>query len=120
MSSFTSPLIVEIGQGEVNNRGYAKLYKSFTYEIGSLGSGNIIKIPKGFETDFTSIPRFAMPFIPILGKHAKAAVLHDWLWIHGDRKQAAKIMLEAMTVLQVPKIRKYVIYFAVYLRALLN
>jgi hypothetical protein len=34
--------------------------------------------PKGFITDFASIPWFAQSFCQVLGNNIRSAVLHDW------------------------------------------
>lgn len=116
MSSFTDPLLVEVEQGERAGRGLARLIKPFTYEVGFLGSGVLIVVPAGFETDFASVPRWAMPFIPIMGKAAKAAVVHDFLCENRGSLAKARIdaiFLEAMEVLGVSWLRRTLMFLAV-------
>lgn len=46
------------------------------------GKHDHFRIPAGFHTDFASIPRILWPLIPPQGRHAKAAVIHDWLYVN--------------------------------------
>lgn len=39
-----------------------------------------IRVPKGFITDFASVPRILHSVLPKTGKYGKAAVLHDYLY----------------------------------------
>lgn len=39
-----------------------------------------IIIDQGFCTDFASVPRALQSFAPVIGKHNRAAVIHDWLY----------------------------------------
>lgn len=106
MSSFTNNLEVT----PCNNGIDWKLTKAFTYHVGSEKSKVIIKVPKGFVTDFASIPSlfisltgtiigiigyflnlpiiFIIGFLvtiissvmPNWGKYGKAAIVHDYLY----------------------------------------
>jgi hypothetical protein len=61
-----------------------------------------ITVPDGFESDFASVPWAARRLVPSFGPWAKAAVLHDYLYVtRGEdgkwtRKQADDMFLEAM------------------------
>jgi hypothetical protein len=117
MSSFTTPLIIRVEQRERSGRGVFTVQLPFIYEIGCEGSGKEIIVPKGFETDFASIPRIARLFISPVGLHAKAALVHDLLYSNRNhtmtRLQADNVFLEAMGVLKVPLFRRTAIYLAV-------
>ena len=41
---------------------------------------NTVTVPKGFVCDLASIPWFAGFMLDTLGRHQRAAVLHDWLY----------------------------------------
>ena len=41
---------------------------------------NIVTVPKGFVCDLASIPWFTGFMLNALGRHQRAAVLHDWLY----------------------------------------
>ena len=113
MSSFTQPLTVT----KVGNRLW-EIDRSFRYYVGKEDSDFYIDIPKGFMTDFASVPRIFWIIFPPDGKYTQAAVVHDFLYLkqHLDsRKEADDIFLEAMKVLEVPKFKRMAIYTAVRL-----
>lgn len=89
-----------------------KTYREIRYQ--SLHHG-VFTVPAGFETDLASIPRIFWPFLSPAGKYAKAAVLHDWLYVTKTvtRKVADELFLEAMEVLGVSWITRNVMYRAV-------
>ncbi len=103
MSRFTDALIVSpLADGKT-----WVLVQPFGYEVGDIGSEDVVDIAVGFRTDFASIPRW--------GKYGNAAVIHDWLyWSQTrSRKGADTIMFEAMEALAVPAWQRYPIYWAV-------
>ncbi len=124
MSSFTKPLIVKFLDREDVIKWYQvwkwfKTYKWFElheefefYMDWAKGIRQIIKVPKGFRTDFASIPRPLRVILSPIGRHGKAAVVHDYLCEYGDvtRKQADEVFLEAMGVLNVGWLKKKVMY----------
>ena len=111
MSRFTEPLVVT---PRPDGETWVVL-SDFGYEIGEEGSGNEINVNIGFHTDFASIPRPLWIFLPRWGKYGNAAVIHDYLYWEQprSRKEADKILLEGMVVLQVGYIKRYAIYWAV-------
>jgi len=111
MSAFTTPLILKMLPNE-----RFEVAQAFTYHIGELGSGNIINVPKGFVTDLTSVPRLLWPVLPPHGFYGKAAVLHDYLYVNGLKTKAIadNIFLEAMTVLNIPKYKRIIMYKGVH------
>ena len=76
-------------------------------------------VPKGYKTDFASIPSVFQPVFEKLGRHNNAAILHDYLYDHGyskyklTRKEADKIFLDEMQILGVSKIKRKSMYYAV-------
>ena len=59
----------------------------------------LVVVPKGFRTDYASVPRIFRNIINSYGKHGRAAVVHDWLYsnqckIDVTREEADKIFLE--------------------------
>lgn len=113
MSSFTDPLRVEVLDQEHNGEGLFRVLDPFTYEVGVLGSGDEITVPAGFVTDLASIPRVARWLIPIAGRSAKAAVLHDWL-LHLLDRRATSVFNEALIVAGTPTWRRWVMVAAVF------
>lgn len=111
MSSFTTPLRVELQDDGIHWR----VLEEFDYEMGKLGSGNLIHVPAGFETDFGSIPRIFWNIINPIGKAGKAYVLHDRLYSVQDytRLESDNILLEAMEALKVNFFQRHIVYRAV-------
>lgn len=82
-------------------------------------SGRTITAPAGYRTDFASVPRFFHRVVNPVGRHGKAAIIHDWLCDESpkttDHKQAADIFNEAMTALGVSWARRKIMTAAVKL-----
>lgn len=79
-----------------DNRDWV-LFSDLDYRVGD--SDIIITVPKGFVTDFASIPQpFWSAGLSPNGKYSKAAIVHDYLyWTQGcTRKQADNILMIAM------------------------
>ncbi len=111
MSVFTQLLVVS----PLSDGRTWVILRPFSYDVGSIGSGDTVRTRTGFMTDFASIPRLFWIFLPRWGRYGNAAVIHDWLyWIQErSRKESDEIMLEGMTVLKVSAWQKYSIYIVV-------
>lgn len=120
MSSFTSPLIVEV----LDDGRNCEIHEQFGYRIGDVNSKRRVQIAVGYVTDFGTIPRIFWIILPPHGKYGKATVVHDYLCSYRkvltedgfemiSRKEADDIFLEAMGVLNVPWYQKYPMYAAV-------
>lgn len=48
--------------------------------VVTLGCGLTITIPKGFVTDFASVPKFLWGVFPPIGDHNLADTVHDYLY----------------------------------------
>jgi len=75
-------------------------------------------VPRGEKTDFASVPRPFVWFIPTYGAYTKAAILHDHLCRLSregtfDRRDADGVFRQAMRTLGVPFIRRWVMWAAV-------
>lgn len=96
-----------------NGRDY-RLDSPLIYEAND---GKIYTIPKDFVTDGASIPRFFWRIYLPYGKYIEAAVLHDYIYrtptIPLTRKQADKLLEEAMEWCQVNAFDRKVIYTGV-------
>lgn len=80
-------------------------------------------VPKLSPTDFASIPRIFVWFIPTYGKYTKAAILHDDLCrrVKTDgfsRREADGIFRQAMRLQDVAFLRRWVMWTGVRLGAL--
>lgn len=100
------------------------LTNDFTYHVGKLPSDLVAFVPRGFITDGASVPRVFWSFFPPWGPYGQAAILHDYLcnylclFENGKkkyitRKQCDDIFLEAMDVLGVGKLARFLIHKAV-------
>lgn len=79
-------------------------------------TGDVFLVPRGYETDFASIPPLAQGLINPFGNHAEAAVVHDWLYAVGEkdrRKDADDIFRFAMKEGGVNVVRRNVMHRAV-------
>ncbi len=79
MSSFTSPLIVTPLPDGVN----WKLVEEFDYHVGAEESDDVIHVPKGFVTDFASVPQLLITLIGIAVATAGYILGFPWLFILG-------------------------------------
>lgn len=117
MSSFNGKIILE----KVGPHTW-KVHSPFEYHVGYLGSGDVIRIPKGFVTDFASAPRGLWNLFPPDGPYTAAAIVHDYLYSEQGnvpegklrtRKECDEIFLEAMLELEVPLWQRYIMFWAV-------
>jgi len=71
------------------------------------------KVPKGFITDLTSVPRAFWTLLPRDGKYLTAAIVHDFNYWYQDgvtRKQADDVFREGMRDLNVGRLKRTLIY----------
>ena len=103
---------------------------TLTGDLIYTGSRDQFVVPRGFETDFASIPRIFQSLIPKHGRFDAAAIIHDFLYrqkpyvkpdvnepyhrkIPITRKDADGIFLRIMRELKVGWVRRHLIYLAV-------
>lgn len=94
-----------------------ELLSDLVWDDGSIS----ITVPKGFKTDLASIPRLLTPLFPVHGLQTRAAVIHDWLYVHGGhlaegnftKSQADKLFRDIMEHLGVGYIKRNLMYAAV-------
>jgi hypothetical protein len=128
---FTKPLKVQY-IGEDRKQAIWELTESFQYHVGSYPSDFIIHIESGFKTDFATVPRTLWSVFSPTGKYIKAAVIHDYLtdnkgkiiyykseediqnkqcyYKEIPKKKVDEIFKEAMGVLGVSPIVKYIVW----------
>ena len=88
--------------------------------------GETFPIKVGAETDFASVPRIFVWFLPRYGRYTLAAILHDSLWRGRasagtlDYIDADGIFRRAMRELDVPFLRRWIMWAAVRWGALLK
>lgn len=112
MSEFTTPLILVM----LPHRQWL-VHERFEYHVGQIDSGIVIRVPKGFKTDLASIPRIVWPILPPHGYYGKAAVIHDYCYVHAieSKRWADDVFLEAMGILGIPRWKQIVMYWSVRL-----
>lgn len=82
----------------------------------SLSDGSLLKIPIGFETDLSTVPKILWGVFPPFGDFLLAAIVHDYLYITKDkrgRKFADKEMLRLSNLHNKNKVDNYIRFFAV-------
>lgn len=76
-----------------------------------------IVVPKGFITDFASVPRLPFAYLLAGGIVHKAAVIHDWLYAigqtKGERELADQVFHAAMKEEGIPLLQRSLMYVAV-------
>jgi len=106
---------------QVSDQGWETL-RTLTYHATT----EDFEIPVHEGTDFASVPRIFVWFIPRYGRYTKAAILHDHLCSrvvpvgHISRIDADGIFRQAMRELGVPFLRRWIMWAAVRLGALAN
>ncbi len=110
MSQFTSPADLRM----LDDYRW-QLLAAFSYHVGACPSAQVITVPAGTVTDLASVPRVLWAVFPPHGRYAKAAIVHDYLYEQaiGSKAFADRVFLEAMEILQVPKWRRVLLYWAV-------
>lgn len=117
MSKFPDPLICEHVSDDI-----WKLHEPFRFIHNRLGVlEETIVVPAGYETDFASVPGIFWSLVPKDGQYDGAAVIHDFLYgMKGKdvepprtRHECDDIFLDGMAVLNVPKWKRDIMWFAV-------
>lgn len=85
-------------------------------EKGSVLLGDFeLDFPVGWITDISSVPPILSSFLPQIGPHSPAAILHDRLLEVGTRKNARKWMLIQLKELKkISRARRWFMYFGVW------
>lgn len=116
MSGFLEGTVVDVE--EINDLKW-QLLKGINYQ----GNVDLFQVPVGQETDFASVPRLFVWFLPRYGRYTKAAILHDYLWNVEvpkglSRLDADGVFRQAMRELEVPFLRRWIMWAAVRWAAL--
>jgi hypothetical protein len=109
----------EVDVKEIDEKNWELLH-----ELNYDGTRQSFVVPVGMGTDFASVPRVFIWFLPQYGRYTKAAILHDYLWSSGvpgnelTLPEADAILRRAMRELGVPFLRRWIMWAAVRLGAL--
>lgn len=115
MSSFTEAVFEPAGK-TYEGRPVWRAAEAFTFEIGFLGSGLKIEVPKGFETDGPSIPWWLARWVNS-GSMVRSAAVHDKLRedLRFSKLEGDAIFLTAMAAEGVGKVLRELSFLAVRL-----
>lgn len=84
----------------------------------------VIIVPRGFITDYASVPWFGRWLIPKIGRYNRAAVLHDYLWSTAKhkvyREWINQLFYQAMKADKVVWWKRKLIFWAVELYRILD
>jgi hypothetical protein len=95
------------------------------HELVYEGNRDRFVVPVEFKTDFASVPRVFVWFIPRYGRYTRAAILHDMLWrqakeSRGGWRDADALFRRAMRELKVPFLKRWIMWSAVRWGSLKN
>lgn len=138
MSSFREPLDVRVR----DDGKHYEVLDTFTYYLDN-NKEALLKVEKGFITDFASVPRIFWSIYPPFGRYTKCAVLHDrlcvaflnkelWNNVAVDkdklpvalqnrfvrRYEADKLFLDSMKAIKVNAFTRFVLYASVRIYAI--
>lgn len=117
--SFADDAQVVVEQLDDTNWG---VRRAFEYR----GAEQTFRVPVGQATDFASVPRLFVWFLPRYGRYTKAAILHDYLWrelaCKGDIAyvDADGLFHRAMREAGVPFLQRWIMWGAVRWGALVK
>lgn len=104
----------------INNLdGTYSLTADFVFEDATvIGEGNKITVPANFRTDYASVPWPLTLFIAKDGRHAVAAVVHDYLYGLAREQKFSRIVADAIFLAIMKKSgvntkKAMIMYFAV-------
>lgn len=116
VKSMPKPLVVAILDQQDEKEGRTTAIVTYGFAYDHPASGARMEVPAGYITDFASIPPAVRGMFPPFGRHAKAAVLHDWLYLVGEpgkKPFADRVFVDAMEELGVSWARRTTMYKAV-------
>ena len=106
-----------------DGRRAAVLDEDYFYCVPKTGA--VIRLARGYQTDFASIPAFARLLVDRLGGSLEPAAIHDWLYSVGEgvgtsgqeakRQEADQIFLAALEANNVGLATRTIMYWAVRL-----
>ncbi len=100
----------DIAVSQITNTQW-KLLEPVVYE----GRDSTFTVPRGYVTDFASVPRIFFWLLPSYGAYTKAAILHDFLCETKivSRADADGLFRRTMRELHVPLLRRWIMWAAV-------
>ena len=98
-----------------NGRCIVELTRPLTYRLKADGIRVAVTVPRGFKTDYASIPHILWSIMPPDGPWVRAAVIHDYLYQTMDvpRWLCDAVFRSVMQHDKVPLIQRLAIFYAV-------
>lgn len=95
---------------------YFALLSALTWQ-DRLNKAVSVSVPRGFVTDFASVPRLFWSLVPPIGRYGFAALFHDYAYWQQttDRKAADRLFRDTMTELKVSPFTCWLLYSSVRL-----
>lgn len=116
MSGFLKPLRMEETDQQVDGRTVYRLLEPVVFHVGCDESSLVVVVPMAYEFDGASVPRCLWGFFEPMGRHAKPAAVHDFLYAGGtSRWMADSIFREALGALKEPSWKIWLAWLAVRL-----
>jgi hypothetical protein len=115
MSSFTKPFSCLIHNVPLNEKPFEVIG---VFEFYSTDYHKMITIDDHYRSNLANVPRIFWSIIPPVGRYSRATIVHDWLIDNMDKHdftyhQINMIFKEAMKVLKVKRLIRYVMYLSV-------
>jgi hypothetical protein len=110
--------LVAMRVGSLDDEAVWELHEKFIYEASDGYQNALIIVPRGFQTDFASVPRIPLAYLAAGNTAHEAAVVHDYLYREGSRpvmsrELADKVFLAVMEEMGVDAWRRISMYRAV-------
>jgi hypothetical protein len=116
MAGFRNPIRLEETDQCNGGRTVYRLLEPVEFCVGAEPSCLLIRVPEGYRFDGASVPRILWGVFEPLGRHAKPACVHDWLYAGGvSRWMADAIFREALSVVGEPFWKAWLAWLAVRL-----
>lgn len=107
------PFLNNLAIEALKKSNFYKLTKTFSYQDKVYGK---ITVPRGFKTDFASVPKLFHGVIDDDASYIReAAVIHDYLYSSGElpRVECDKVLERAMKELGAKWYQRKLVYYAV-------
>lgn len=120
---FSADSVVKVQQ--LDEPQWKSKYWELQQQLLYTGKSETFTVEPPFATDFASVPRVFVWFLPRYGRYTRAAILHDALWKMARVgeiawRDADGIFRRAMRELEVPYLRRWIMWTAVRWAALKN
>jgi len=101
----------------ITDDGQCNRFRCVEEGLATLGGNMSVRFPKGWISDVTSTPLLLHPFLPQLGPHAPAALLHDRLLNLGKKRSLARLWMwrQLKQLDNVTRSRRYVMFLGVWI-----